>query len=135
MGGGLTIWSGSAFDCSAKSNHIILSHSQFQEGVHGECNNGDLAAKSIGVMNGECFSSQLNITVNTRMKNKTIECIHDTAGSTENLIGSEVLAFTTGIYTSHNDNTSHSYTDLWKSVYSDNYGKRILSSQLWESVI
>ena len=98
MGGGLTIWRGSAFDCSAQSNHIILSHSQFQEGVHGVCNNGDLAAKSIGVMNGECFSSQLNITVNTRMKNTTIECIHDTAGSTETLIGSEVLAFTTGIY-------------------------------------
>ena len=82
VGGGNTIWSGTAFDCSSKSNEIILRHSQFDSelGTFGNCNEGAITAHSLGVVNNNCYSSQLNVTIDSDMNNKTIQCAHSSVG-------------------------------------------------------
>ena len=103
LGSGLTVWQGSAFDCSSSSNQILLSHSQF-EGRIGHCNNGGIEASGIGVVpasNGtddQCFISQLRVAVTDAMKNKTVECIHDPSNLQPAVIGNTSLIFTTGIH-------------------------------------
>ena len=76
-GSGNTIWSGTAFNCETKMNEIILRHSQFNEsGSSGNCNDGAIMAQSLRVINNTCYSSQLNVTVDLDMNNKTIQCSH-----------------------------------------------------------
>ena len=80
-GPGNTIWNGTAFYCPLKSNETILRHSQFssESGTSGNCNDRTLIeARSLGVINN-CFSSQLNITITSDLKNKTIRCSHSSA--------------------------------------------------------
>ena len=76
IGGGTTLWSGTAFSCL--SNEILLRHSQFSEprGTSGSCNDGTITGRSIGVTDG-CYTSELNVTVSTSLSNKTVQCIHD----------------------------------------------------------
>ena len=75
VGAGNTVWEGSVFDC--RGNSIILRHSQFSSvGISGDCNNGKIIARSVGVDN-DCYISQLMITVSGDFNNKSIYCIHD----------------------------------------------------------
>ena len=95
VGDGATIWKGSAFDCGVQ---IVLSHSTFVGAARQSCDNV-IMARGVNVTdtgnNTQCFSSQLNITVNPSMRNKSVECTHDSAdGST--VIGTSTLVFTTG---------------------------------------
>ena len=84
----LTVWRGSAFDCPTSG--IILLHRRFNsQTTAGECNNGSIIGRGIRV-EGNCFTSQLNITVNSDMIGKTIECVHD--NSTENIVGTLTVA-------------------------------------------
>ena len=72
---GTTVWRGSAFDCL--SREIALLHSQFTENVaYGVCNNGSIVGRSLWTENG-CYTSQLNVTVNSDMIGKSIECAYD----------------------------------------------------------
>ena len=91
-GVGITVWNGTFFDCE---DEIELRHSQYNiidPGMdpdnHGspseECNQGAVLAKSIGRF-GDCYTSQLIVTVGEEMLNGTIGCIHD------NLIESTVV--------------------------------------------
>ena len=72
-----TVWTGSLFDCAG--GEILLRHRQFEYGsAIGECNNGTVVARSIGVsdVNGSyCYSSQLNVIINSVMNNKTVTCL------------------------------------------------------------
>ena len=76
IGGGNTLWDGSAFSCA--SNEIFLRHSQFSlpAGISGSCNNGAIMGRSIGVTDG-CYSSELNVTVSSDLSGRTIQCNHD----------------------------------------------------------
>ena len=41
MGGGTTVWRGTAFDCLEQSDEIVLRRFHFESGrATGECNNG-----------------------------------------------------------------------------------------------
>ena len=80
-GEGATVWNGSLFDCT--SDEIILSHRLFEygsaSGARGECNNGAVSALSIGVLrenNTNYYISQLNISMNAAINNKTVTCLH-----------------------------------------------------------
>ena len=104
-GAGATVWSGSLFDCIG--DEILLRHSRFlnnESAVGGECNNGRVVAQSIGVdvdTNSErkCFSSQLNISTNMDMNNKTVVCLHDDAtGNGTSIIGISTIIFITGMH-------------------------------------
>ena len=95
LGGGRTIWNGSAFDCP--HNEIQLRHSQFMNSqATGECNNGTITASSIGVSEG-FYSSRLNITVVQGIINETIECVHHNIINNEvTTIGHKILEITEG---------------------------------------
>ena len=76
-GEGATVWTGSLFDCAG--DEITLRHSQFVSGSIGECNDGAVIARSIGVKdtNGSCcYASQLSFTANSDHNNKTVTCLH-----------------------------------------------------------
>ena len=83
-GSGSTIWNGTFFDCE---NGIELRHSRYTNIIDGtdpdsctslcvECNQGAVLAKRIGRF-GDCYTSQLIVTVGEEMINGTIECIYD----------------------------------------------------------
>ena len=86
--GDSTVWRGSAFDC--RNNDISLIHSRFESGTAtGECNNGSIVGQSIKV-EGNCYTSQLNITVSSDMIGKNIDCVHDNLAET--VIGTLTIA-------------------------------------------
>ena len=94
-GGGSTIWSGSAFDCEMRNDEIILRHSQFESGSpSGNCNDGAVIAQSLGAVDNTCFSSQLSITIDLEMNNKTVQCAHSTTAITP--IGVGIISIATG---------------------------------------
>ena len=77
VGAGSTVWTGSAFSCSTSNNEITLLHSRFSstQGDYGSCNNGDIVARSLSV-EGNNYTSQLNVTVTYDTAGKTIMCLY-----------------------------------------------------------
>lgn len=77
VGPGVTLWQGSAF-MNCESNNIVLLHSQFSSrmGTSGACNNGAIIGWSLAVDN-DCFTSRLNVTMNTELEERYIECVYD----------------------------------------------------------
>ena len=95
VGPGNTIWSGTAFNCSSVMNETILRHSQFASpGASGRCNNGAIVTRSLGVVNNNCYSSQLNVNVSLDMNNKTIQCAYSSDRIVT--IGSATISVATG---------------------------------------
>ena len=78
--GGATVWTGSAFDC--RSNEITLLHRLFthSSGTSRECNNGSIVGRSLSV-EGNLYTSQLNVTVTHDLAGKTILCVYDNMGN------------------------------------------------------
>ena len=74
--GGATVWFGNAFNC--ESNESVLFHRRFTElgGTLDVCNNGAIVAQSLSV-NGNMYTSQLNVTLTSGIAGKTIMCTHD----------------------------------------------------------
>ena len=88
-----TVWKGSILpsDCE-----VTLIHDEYllPNGARGECNNGDVVGKSIGVVDN-CYTSQLNVSVSEALEGRTVECNVDN-GSTI-LIGVTRINITTGV--------------------------------------
>ena len=101
-GGGLTIWNGTAFDCSRTQNEIRLRHSQYGDSqATGKCNNDTIIATSVGAL-GACYVSQLNVTITPEKINETIMCVYrDIILEETTIIGQAVLEITVGKYTMH----------------------------------
>ena len=74
----VTVWRGSAFNCLSSNNEIVLLHQPIisNEVYYYTCNNGAIAAWIISV-DGNTYTSQLNVTVTPEIAGKTIECLHD----------------------------------------------------------
>ena len=96
VGPGITVWRGSAFNCSG--NNILLRHSQFMSpyGVNGTCNNGEIIGYSLRVTADNCFTSLLNVTVSPGLIGQTIQCAHNN-GQSLNPIGLHRIDIRTGI--------------------------------------
>ena len=79
--GGSTVWTGTVFSCTY--NEISLLHSRFNTsgGAVGQCDNGAIKGYSIGV-EGNNYTSQLNVTVTPNTVGKRISCIHDSITNT-----------------------------------------------------
>ena len=86
---GATLWNGTAFSgCQPDPEEILLQHHHFTTtGSTGTCNNGDIVGQSLGVQ-GENFTSQLNVTITPDTAGKTITCVYDALSSdqTQNMI-------------------------------------------------
>ena len=89
--GGATIWKGTAFDCPL--NEIALLHSRFTYGTFGVCNNGAIVTRSFPV-EGNNYTSQLNVTLTSDIAGETIMCVHDNISS--NIIQLSAVIPTTG---------------------------------------
>ncbi len=67
VGGIVTVWSGTAFDCPASNNRIALLHSHsFSGGEAGDCTSGAIRAASISVDTSgaePCYTSELSVTI------------------------------------------------------------------------
>ena len=68
-----TIWTGTAFDCLNTGNRITLRNIQFTSGSVETCNNGRIAAQGVSI-DGDRHTSQLNVTVTSRLNQTSIEC-------------------------------------------------------------
>ena len=100
--GGVTVWQGEAFDC--QNGEITLLHSQFAtlSGATGECNNGDLVARSLGVEDSR-YTSQLRVTVSTAITENMIMCVHDTSrGNILPQFNTTIPGLVTGTQTRYN---------------------------------
>ena len=91
---GLTIWTGTAFECSF-SNELVLLHSRFTS-ASGLCNNGDIVARGVSVEDNN-YTSQLNVTVTSETAGKTIECFGVIGFNATSLIFSSVIPAITGL--------------------------------------
>ena len=91
-GTGFTLWQGTAFECPASENIIRLRHSEFSNGTMGLCNNREIVGYSIRVGPGGTYTSQLNVSVNSNVINKTIECAHQSSALNITPIDSMTIA-------------------------------------------
>ena len=96
VGGGVTVWRGSAFNCPSNNDEILLRHSQFAEdNAFGYCNSEDIEGQGLRNVENNCFSSQLNINVSSEFNNKTVECAFNN-GMSVRTIGTVTLTVLTG---------------------------------------
>ena len=74
---GATIWSGTDFS-GCQQNEILLQHHQYTRpgGSTGTCNNGAIVGQSLGVQ-GNNYTSQLNVTITPETAGRTITCAYD----------------------------------------------------------
>ena len=74
---GDTLWTGNAFR-GCQQNAIFLQHHQFTPtgGPIGSCNNEAIVGRSLGVQ-GNNYTSQLNVTITPETAGKTIVCAYD----------------------------------------------------------
>jgi hypothetical protein len=90
-GGGITVWSGTAFNCSSSTNEIPLSHSRFMEGISRSCNSGAVVARSVGVTDDVCYTSQLRVQVSSSLNSRTVQCAHDSTAGQTTTVGRSTL--------------------------------------------
>jgi hypothetical protein len=87
MRGVATVWTGSALDC----NEIVLLHSDDEwynkSGLY--CSNGATVARRLSV-EGNNYTSQLNVTVTPDTAGQTVECLYDD-GLTATLVFTSVI--------------------------------------------
>lgn len=95
VGGGSTLWTGTAFDCT--NNLINLRHSLFNSSdrtATGDCNNGAIVGQSVRAMDN-CYTSELSVRISADLDNKTIRCDHR-PGTETNTIGQSTLTVISG---------------------------------------
>jgi hypothetical protein len=71
---GYIIWTGSVFNCPSMYNEIWF-YNHFIT-TYRTCNNGVIVARGLGV-EGNSYTSQLNVTITPDIAGKTINCFHD----------------------------------------------------------
>ena len=88
---GSTVWTGSAFNDA----EIVLLHRRFHQGTRNVyMYRNSIVARSLSV-EGNNYTSQLNVTVTPATAGKTIGCIHDN-GTHEIFIFSSIIPTITG---------------------------------------
>ena len=87
---GFTIWRGSAFDCSAQQNRILLRHMSFGSGTMGSCNGGDIVGRSLGVSEN-VYTSQITVSVTSNLIGRIVECAYSLTGATVTSINSTTI--------------------------------------------
>lgn len=93
-GSGTTVWTGTSFrDCPSQDNQILLLHVLFapELSASGGCNDGSVFAQGIEVIDGQCYRSLLNVTVDPLFNNSDIMCAHVTINGTRKEIGNSTI--------------------------------------------
>ena len=91
-GVGSTLWKGSALagQCPHTGGEIVLRHRTFMQ--NRTC--GNITGRGIGVEES-CYTSQLRVTVDSSLDNKTVECTYDN-GTTTTVIGVSTIEIIKG---------------------------------------
>ena len=70
-----TIWGGTAFNCAGSG--IILRHSEFNNGISGQCgSDGAILGRSVNV-SGTYYTSQLSVNVSNGLNITSVNCSSD----------------------------------------------------------
>ena len=80
VGGGVTVWSGTAFDCPGFNNQIALAHVLYSGGTAvGTCTNGAINSNGTTDTGGAepCYTSELSVTISANMDGQTVVCTRD----------------------------------------------------------
>ena len=121
---GTTVWKGSALSDHCDSNEIALLHRRFRDtnGTFGECNNGAITGRSIGVENnGSLYISQLEYVVGPEMIEENIVCIYDsTTSEPESVVGLIYINASVCSNASENLNNSTLHIVTLKGTHSQN---------------
>ena len=92
--GGVTLWNGTAFNCSQTRNSIKLPHGFFNESSKSStvisCNSGGLVGW-IDTVKNNSYISQLNVSVSQEIIGTNIKCILDNGQGHEKIIGQSLL--------------------------------------------
>lgn len=97
VGGGSTVWSGTALNCPQSNSEITLRHSQFVSSqAFGICNDGDIEGQGLQVVNN-CYTSQLSVTVSEDFNNRTVQCVVNSNQGTRE-VGQSLLSVASGMY-------------------------------------
>lgn len=94
VGGGITVWEGTAFDCPLSSNEIQLRHTQFIDSIR-ICNNGDISGHAVAILPPDCFLSRLIVHITMELNGRTVICRHDD-GVAVHTVNTSVLTITRG---------------------------------------
>ena len=72
----MTKWTGTAFNCPLDGNELLLRHSQFNKsgGTVKEYNNGEIMARSMPVVEDNCYTSELSVRASSALNGGTIRC-------------------------------------------------------------
>ena len=105
--GRATVWNGSVFDCAG--SEITLLHKKFSNGTIRECNGGAILGRSVSVV-GNCFTSQLNVTVSTGLNNRTVMCFLD---SEAQHIGESLITVAGMLISTKINNAACKYMYVW----------------------
>ena len=94
---GSTVWKGSALAsrCPETGGEIVLRHRTFTQTR--SCGNS-ITGQGIGIEEDGYYTSQLNITVDSSLDNKSVECVHNNR-TTTTLIGSSYIEIMKGMIT------------------------------------
>ena len=97
VGGGFTLWNGSAFHCTLSGNEIFIPHGNNFNHVTKTCNGGAIVGQSIRMKNN-VYTSRLIVNTTSELNGTTVECSQDSRSSSVTLIGKSVIRMTTGKY-------------------------------------
>ena len=87
------MWEGTAFDCP--SREILLTNRDFgTPTAFGVCNDGDIFGRGLS-MDGDCYTSELNVTFEPTLQDRTIICSVDN-GTDASEVDREKLRASTG---------------------------------------
>ncbi len=80
VGGGVTVWSGTAFDCPP-SNIIALAHALYSGGTAiGTCTSGAINGNGTSLDSSgaeTCYTSELSVTISANMDGQSVVCSRD----------------------------------------------------------
>ena len=96
---GATVWRGSAIECPETNHELTFFHLISFMDIRG-CNSGAIIGRGVEIEDA-CYTSQLNITVDSSMNGKSVECIYNN-GTFASVIGNSSVTITSGIIGYHN---------------------------------
>ncbi len=81
VGGGVTLWSGTAFDCPSINNAVALAHFLYSGGTAiGTCTSGAISGvgTSVDTSGAEpCYTSEMSVTISANMDGQSVVCSRD----------------------------------------------------------
>ena len=91
---GATVWRGSVIECPETNYELTFLHLIRFKDTKG-CNGGAIIGRGVEVEDNMCFTSQLNITVDSTMNGRSVECLYNN-GTFVKLIGNYSVTITSG---------------------------------------